>query len=67
MAESVLERRLRWAGVLIALGLIVQSITLAVLHPLAFVGFIVIACPLMGAGVVLFLVAILIGEPHPRV
>lgn len=64
MAESVLERRLRRAGVLIAIGLVVQSMTLAVLHPLAFVAFIVIACPLVGAGIVLFLVAILIGEPH---
>ncbi|HEY7789686.1 MAG TPA: hypothetical protein VIC33_04175 [Vicinamibacterales bacterium] len=62
MAETRLERRLRWAGLLIALGMIVQSITLAVLHPLAFVAFIVMACPLMGAGIVLFLVAILKGD-----
>jgi hypothetical protein len=50
-----LEKRLRWAGVLIAAGLVVQVLTLLRLHPIAFVVFLGVACPLMAAGIVLFL------------
>ena len=66
MALTRLERRLRWSGVLIAAGLLVQIATLHVLHPLAFVAYIVVACPLMGAGILVFLLAILQGEPAGR-
>lgn len=58
-----LERRLRWSGTLIATGLLVQVLTLLRLHPLAFVVFVVAACPLMAAGVVLFLWTI-VHPPH---
>jgi hypothetical protein len=58
-----LEKRLRWSGVLIAAGLVVQVLTLLRLHPLAFVVFIGIACPLMLAGVVMFLWTI-VHPPH---
>jgi hypothetical protein len=53
------ERRIRWAGVLVAAGLLVQIATLMPLHPLAFVAFLVIGCPLLGAGILLFLTALL--------
>lgn len=56
---TTLEKRLRWAGVLIAAGLVVQLITLEVLHPLAFVAFLGVACPLIAAGIALFSYAIL--------
>ncbi|MDE3154485.1 MAG: hypothetical protein KGN76_05245 [Acidobacteriota bacterium] len=59
MSLTPLEKRLRWAGVLISVGLIVQLLTLRGYHPLAFVAFIAIACPLILAGMVLFLYAIL--------
>jgi hypothetical protein len=50
-----LEKRLRWSGLLIAAGLAVQLVTLMRLHPLAFVVFLCVACPLMATGIVLFL------------
>lgn len=50
-----IERRLRWAGLLIALGLAIQLITFVWIHPLAFIAFAVIGCPLVAAGVLLYL------------
>ncbi len=64
MSLTPIEKRLRWSGVLISAGLIIQLLTLQGVHPLAFVAFIAIACPLMGAGIVLFLYAILKGNSH---
>jgi hypothetical protein len=58
-----LERRLRWSGLLIAAGLVVQLITLTRLHPLAFIVFLSVACPLMVAGIVLFLWTVVL-PPH---
>jgi hypothetical protein len=51
----LIERRLRWAGLLIAVGLIVQLLTFIWVHPLAFIAFGVAGCPLVAAGVLLFL------------
>lgn len=51
----LVERRLRWAGILIAVGLIIQLATFIWIHPLAFIAFAVISCPLVAAGVLLFL------------
>ena len=59
----LIERRLRWAGLLIAIGLIVQLTTFIWIHPLAFIAFAVIACPLIGAGVLLFLYALASHQP----
>ncbi len=50
-----IERRLRWSGFLIAGGLIVQLTTFIWIHPLAFIAFAVVSCPLVAAGVLLFL------------
>lgn len=50
-----IERRIRWSGLPIGTGLVVQLLTLLWTHPLAFVGFLLIGCPLVGAGVVLYL------------
>jgi hypothetical protein len=50
-----IERRIKWAGMLIALGLIVQVATFGWIHPLAFVVFLVLGCPLVGVGVLLYL------------
>ncbi len=59
MTLTILERRLRWAGVLISAGLVVQLITLEILHPLSFVVFLAVACPLIAAGIALFSYAVL--------
>ena len=53
-----IERRLRLAGVLVCLGLVIQLLTLIRVHPLAFVAFIVIGCPLVLAGLLLYLYSI---------
>ena len=50
-----LERRLQWAAGLIAAGLFVEIAVAAGIHPLAFVTFAVIACPLVMAGMLLFI------------
>lgn len=66
MSLTPLEKRLRLAGLLVAVGLLVQLITLRGVHPLDFVAFITIACPLIGAGILLFLSAILKGGGGKR-
>jgi hypothetical protein len=50
-----LEKRMLWAGILIALGLGVQLTLTWSLHPLAFIAFVAFAVPLVAAGVLLFL------------
>jgi len=55
MTATLMERRIRWAGALVAVGLVLQMLTLPLTHPLAFVGFIVLGCPLVAAGILLFL------------
>lgn len=59
MDTSVTERRIRWASLLVGAGLLVQLGSLLVLHPLAFVAFLAIGCPLMAAGIVLYLFSLL--------
>ena len=62
--SSILERRLRLAGVLICLGLVIQLLTLVRVHPLAFVAYIVIGCPLVLAGLLLYLYSIVSHAEH---
>jgi len=52
---SATERRIRWASFLVGAGLLVQLGSLLVVHPLAFVAFLVVGCPLMAAGILLYL------------
>ena len=54
----LVEKRLRWAGLLIALGLAVQLLTFIWIHPFAFIAFALIACPLVLAGIFLYLYAL---------
>jgi hypothetical protein len=56
--SAVLERRIRWSSWLIGGGLLVQLGSLLVLHPLAFVVFLMIGCPLVLAGIVLYLLSL---------
>jgi hypothetical protein len=55
---TVVERRVRGAGVIIAVGLALELVSLIPTHALAFIGFAVIGAPLVALGVVLFLLAI---------
>ena len=55
MDISTTERRIRWASFLVGAGLLVQLGSLLVVHPLAFVAFLVVGCPLMAAGILLYL------------
>ena len=55
MDTSPTERRIRWASLLVGAGLLVQLGSLLLIHPLAFMAFLVIGCPLMAAGIVLYL------------
>ena len=59
MENSHTERRIRWASLLIGAGLLLQLGTFSVVHPLAFAGFLVIGCPLLAAGIVLYLLSLL--------
>jgi hypothetical protein len=59
----LIERRLRLAGLLIAIGLIVQLTTFIWIHPLAFIAFAMIACPLIAAGILLFLYSLVTHQP----
>jgi hypothetical protein len=55
MPTITIERRIRWSGMLIVLGLLLQMLTLLWTHPLAFICFLMIGCPLVAAGMLLFL------------
>ena len=54
-----IERRIRWASILVAAGLLVQLSTFSVIHPLAFMGFLLVGCPLVAAGMVLYLLSLI--------
>jgi hypothetical protein len=52
-------RSLKWSGLLVTAGLITQLLCLLRVHPLSFIAFLGIGCPLIGAGVGLYLFSIL--------
>jgi hypothetical protein len=54
-----IERKIRWASFLIGAGLLVQFGSFLVVHPLAFVAFVMVGCPLMAAGIVLYLLSLI--------
>jgi hypothetical protein len=56
---SVIERRIKWASWLIGAGLLIQLASLLLVHPLAFVGFLMVGCPLVLAGIVLYLLSLI--------
>ena len=53
-----MEKRLKWASVLIAAGLVVQLLCLLRNHHLAFVAFLTLGCPLVGAGIIVYLLSL---------
>lgn len=60
MSTAFIERRIRRAGMLIGIGLIIQLLTLLSIRPLAFVAFLLIGCPFVGAGILLYLYSLLV-------
>lgn len=58
-----LEKRLRIAGILVVLGLIVEVATIQWSHPTAFLFFLLVGGTLMGLGILFYLYALIAGEP----
>jgi hypothetical protein len=58
MSTTFIERRIRRAGLLIFVGLLVQIVTFPLVHPLAFMCFLLVGCPLASAGMLLYLYAL---------
>jgi hypothetical protein len=56
--SSVIESRIKRASLLIGGGLLVQLLTLFFVHPLGFVAFTIIGCPLVAAGILLYLASL---------
>jgi len=56
---AAIERRIRWASWLVGAGLLVQLGSLLVVHPLAFVAFLMGGCPLILTGIVLYLLSLI--------
>jgi len=63
MALSGIEWRIKWAGLLISVGLVIQLLTLIWNHPLSFVAFLCIGCPLVAGGTLLYLYS-LVSHTH---
>jgi hypothetical protein len=61
MTTTPIERRIRWSGLLVVAGLVLQMLTLPFTHPLAFMSFLLIGCPLVAAGMLLYLYSLV---PH---
>jgi polyferredoxin len=57
--EEFITKRVRIAGVLILLGLIVESLSLMWNHPLSFIAFLAVGGLLLAAGVVVYLLMLL--------
>ena len=58
MDTQPIERKIAWSSKLIGAGLLVQLVALLAVHPLAFVLFLMVGCPLVGAGIVLYLLSL---------
>jgi hypothetical protein len=63
MTPKPIERRIRWSGMLVVTGLLAQMLSLLWTHPLAFVCFLLVGCPLVGAGILFFLYSLVSHEP----
>ena len=63
MRATVLEGRLRISGILIALGLLVEALSLVRIHPLAFLGFMFIGGAFLLAGIAIYLYSIVSLQP----
>jgi hypothetical protein len=60
--DAFISRRLRFAGVLLVLGLVVEGLSLIWNHPLSFVAFLGVGGLLLFLGIVVYLTALV--SPH---
>jgi len=58
-AALPIERRIRLAAGLVLAGIVLEAVTLRILHPLSFVAFAAFGALAIGAGVVVYLLALL--------
>lgn len=58
MEAPLIETKIKAASMLIGIGLLVQLLALLAVHPLAFVLFLAVGCPLVAAGIVLYLLSL---------
>ena len=58
-----IEQRLRTSGLLIAMGLLVEALSLIHTHPLAFLGFMFIGGALFLAGITVYLLSVAVASP----
>ena len=58
-------RNLRWSGLLVVVGLIVQLLCLLRIHPFSFIAFLMIGCPLIASGVGLYVFGI-VSQSEPK-
>lgn len=63
----LIELRIRRAGILIGIGLFLQVLTLFWTHPLSFMAFLLVGCPLVGIGILFYLYSLLSHSAEPRV
>ena len=62
MAKTVnMERRLRLAGTLVALGLVIELVSLLWSHPLAFIVFVTAGGLSIGVGILIYLYSLVSG------
>jgi hypothetical protein len=64
-AEQRMTRRLRIAGVLIILGLVVEALSLIRIHPLSFLGFMFIGGGFVVAGIITYLYSLVAADGLP--
>jgi polyferredoxin len=64
--EEFITKRVRIAGVLILLGLVVESLSLMWNHPLSFIAFLAVGGLLLAAGVVVYLLMLLFAGQEPQ-
>lgn len=55
---TALERRIRWAAVLVTVGLVVLLASLFWEHPLSFMTFLGLGCPIVLLGVIVYLYSV---------
>ena len=61
--KAGIERRLQISGALIALGLVVELVSLLWSHPTAFLLFLLLGGSLMCAGIVIYLTSLVVHAP----
>jgi len=54
-----IERRIRVAAGLVLVGIVIEAVTLRILHPLSFVLFAALGALAIGAGILVYLLALL--------